>query len=45
MLEILSLVACGWLLMVNESPDNLKRPIAEWGQIAVFDTANECQKN
>ena len=44
MLEILSLVTCGWLLMFNPSADNLKLPITEWIQIAAHDNAAECQQ-
>ena len=42
MLDILSLVACGWLLMYNPT-DNLKYPITEWEQSAVADTAVGCE--
>jgi|GEM_PF-1549952 len=40
MLEILSLAACGWLLMHNPTED-LRLPITEWEQS--FDTAAECE--
>ena len=42
MLEIVSLVACGWLLMHNPT-ENLKLPITEWEQSLAFDTAAECE--
>jgi hypothetical protein len=44
MLEILSLVACGWLLMYNPS-ENWKRPPAEWDQSMAFDTALDCENS
>jgi hypothetical protein len=44
MLELLSLVACGWLLMVNPT-DNLKLPVAEWRQLGAFDTAVKCEND
>jgi hypothetical protein len=42
MLEILSLVACGWLSMYNPT-DNLRRPITDWEQAWAFDTAADCE--
>jgi hypothetical protein len=42
MLEILSLAACGWLLMYNPT-ENLRLPITEWEQSLAFDTAAECE--
>jgi hypothetical protein len=45
MLEILSLVACGWLLMYNPSA-NWKRPIAEVSeQLTAWDSASDCEAN
>jgi hypothetical protein len=41
MMEILSLVACGWLFMHNPTED-LKHPITEWEHWASFDTAKGC---
>jgi hypothetical protein len=41
MLEILSLIACGWLFMHNPT-ENLKLSITEWEHWASFDTAKEC---
>jgi hypothetical protein len=43
MLEILSLAACGWLLMYNPT-ENLRLPITEWEQSLAFDTA-ACAKS
>ena len=42
MLEILSLAACGWLLMYNPT-ENLRLPINDWEQSLAFDTAAECE--
>ena len=42
MLEILSLAACGWLLMHNPTED-LRLSITEWEQSLAFDTAAECE--
>jgi hypothetical protein len=42
MLEIIFLVACGWLSMVNPT-DNLKLPIGEWEQRVSADSARECE--
>jgi hypothetical protein len=42
MLAILSLTACGWLLMHNPTAD-LKLPITEWEQSLAFDSAAECE--
>ena len=42
MLEIVSLVACGWLMMYNLT-DTLKFPITEWHQLSASDTAVECE--
>jgi hypothetical protein len=42
MLEILSLIACGWLLMYNPS-DSWKRPLSELEQTWAFDSASECE--
>jgi hypothetical protein len=42
MLDILSLAACGWLLMHNPT-ENLRLPITEWEQSLAFDTAAECE--
>jgi hypothetical protein len=43
MLEILSLVACGWLFMFDPTNDP-NRPIAKWEQIAAFDSAADCEQ-
>lgn len=42
MLEILSLVACGWPMMHSPTED-LRLPITEWEQSLAFDTAAECE--
>ena len=42
MLEILSLAACGWLLMHNPT-ENLRLPITAWEQSLAFHTAAECE--
>jgi hypothetical protein len=44
MLEILSLVACGWLLMYNPTDDSWQRP-SGWEQVSAFDSALECQSS
>lgn len=45
MLEILSLVACGWLLMYNPPDKPESRPITEWHQLKGFDTASDCENH
>lgn len=42
MLEILSLVACGWLMMVNPTT-NPKHPISQWEHRESYDAASECE--
>ena len=44
MLEIVSLVTCGWLMMFHPT-DNLKHPITEWEQWSASDSAVECENN
>jgi hypothetical protein len=39
MLEILSLIACGWLLMINPSSNFRQEPLSQWEQSAAYDTA------
>jgi hypothetical protein len=42
MMQIISLVACGWLSMYNPT-DNPKLPITEWEQSAAADSATDCE--
>jgi hypothetical protein len=42
MLEIISLVACGWLLMFNPT-DSRNTPFPQWELSRTFDRASDCE--